>query len=269
MRVQIITDIEGVSGIVTKSQASGSSSRYEESRKLLTEETNAAIRGAKAAGAKEIVVVDGHGAGEDWNGNSLVPDLLEADCEWVAHHTWGQYTEFLEQGCDATLLIGQHARAGTPDGVLCHTLSTIIWRNIWINDVLVGEIGILAALCGYYGCPVLLVTGDEACCWEAKELLGRQLTTVAVKRGFSRYSARQIPPVRARRLIEDGAKRSLQNLNAVAPYVVENPTCITVELDAIASRDHFRDRHGVEFVEPLKIVSRGENWLQAWKQIWV
>ena len=153
--------------------------------------------------------------------------------------------------------------------MLCHTLSTIIWRNVWINDVLVGEIGILAALCGYYGCPVLLVTGDEACCREAKELLGRQLTTVAVKRGFSRYSARQIPPVRARRLIEDGAKRSLQNLNAVAPYVVENPTCITVELDAIASRDHFRDRHGVEFVEPLKIVSRGENWLQAWKQIWV
>jgi len=54
----------------------------------------------------------------------------------------------------------------------------------------------------------------------------------------------------------------------VAPYAVEKPTCITVELFDVASRDRFRDRHGVEFVEPLKIVSKGEDWLQAWKQIW-
>ena len=68
-----------------------------------------------------------------------------------------------------------------------------------------------AALCGHYGCPVLLVTGDEAVCRESKALLGDGLTTVAVKRGLTRYSARQIPPRRAREMIEAGAYQALQN----------------------------------------------------------
>ena len=77
-----------------------------------------------------------------------------------------------EQGCDCCLLVGMHARAGTPDGVLCHTISTTTWRNLCFNDDLVGESGINAALCGHYGCPIALVTGDEATCREARELIG-------------------------------------------------------------------------------------------------
>ena len=91
-----------------------------------------------------------------------------------------------------------HAMAGTPDGVLNHTVSGQVWQNLWFNGTLVGETGINAALCGQWGCPVLLVTGDEASCREGKALLGGGLTTVAVKRGLSQTSARQIPPVRAR-----------------------------------------------------------------------
>src|SRR5919198_1333000 len=75
-----------------------------------------------------------------------------------------------------------------------------------------GETGINAALCGTWNTPVLLVTGDGATCEEARELLGDGLTTVAVKQGLGRYSARQIPPLRARDLIEEGAKRALQDL---------------------------------------------------------
>src|SRR5690242_16199405 len=206
MRVLIMSDMEGVSGIVTWSQVTGGEKMYDEGRVLYTEEINAAVRGAKAAGATEIVAVDCHGAGGDWSFNSYVPELLDPDVEWVAHHTWSRYVDLLEQGCDAVLLVGMHARAGTADGVLCHTISTTTWRNLWFNDDLVGESGINAALCGHYGCPVLLVTGDEAVVQETKELLGDGLTTVAVKRGLSRYSARQIPPVRARQMIEAGAR---------------------------------------------------------------
>src|SRR5204863_2780290 len=86
-----------------------------------------------------------------WNYNSLIPELLDPDCEWVAHRTWSRYTELLEKGCDACLLVGMHARAGTPDGVLCHTISTTTWRNLWFNNDLVGESGINAALCGHHG----------------------------------------------------------------------------------------------------------------------
>src|ERR687885_441193 len=167
MRVLIMSDMEGVSGIVVWDQVNGGAPMYEEGRKL--------------------------------------------------------YTELLEQGCDACLLVGMHARAGTPDGVLCHTISTTTWRNLWFNDDLVGESGINAALCGHYGVPILLVTGDTAVCRETRELLGPGLTTVAVKRGLSRYSARQIPPVRARQMIEAGAERALRDRGAVKPYVPARP----------------------------------------------
>ena len=241
---------------------------YEEGRVLYTEEINAAVRGAKAAGATEIVVVDCHGAGGDWTFNSLIPERLDVDCEWVAHHAWGRYTEMLEEGCDACLLVGMHARAGTPDGVMCHTISTTKWRNLWFNDDLVGEAGINAALCGHYNVPVLLVTGDTAVCRETTELLGDGLTTVAVKKGLSRYSARQIPPVRARQMIEDGAKRALGNLNAVAAYVPDKPTKLTIEIDTVDRMADFQGKPGVEIVEPLKVVSTADDWMTAWNQIW-
>jgi len=268
MRVLIMSDMEGVSGIVVWEQVTGGSPLYDECRRLYTEEINAAVRGAKAAGAEQIVVVDCHGAGGAWNFNSLVPELLDPDCEWVAHHPWARYTELLEQGCDAALFVGMHARAGTPDGVLCHTISTTNWRNLWFNDQLVGETGINAALCGHYRCPVALVTGDEATCREARELLGNGVTTVAVKRGLSRYSARQVPPARSRPMIEEGARGALQNLRAVKPYQPKRPATITIDLATVDNASEFRGRRGVEIVEPLKVVSRGKNWLQAWDQIW-
>ena len=83
MRVLIMTDMEGVSGIVAWDQVNGGAPMYEEGRRLYTEEINAAVRGALAAGAKEIVVVDCHGAGKDWTFNSLVPELIHPGCEWV------------------------------------------------------------------------------------------------------------------------------------------------------------------------------------------
>lgn len=272
MRVLIMCDMEGVSGIVTWSQVTGGAAMYEEGRRLYTEEINAAVRGAKRAGATEIVVVDCHGAGGDWSFNSLVPDLLDADCEWVAHHPWSRYTGMFETGCDACLLVGMHARNNTEDGVLCHTISTVKWYNLWFNDDLVGEVGVNAALCGHYGVPILMVAGDTAVCRESSALLGDGLTTVAVKQGLTRYSARQIPPVRARQMIEEGAYHALTGFQAnphvVTPYVPASPTRITIEIDAIEKVKDFKGRHGVEIVEPQKVVSTGETWMQAWDQIW-
>ena len=266
MRVHVISDMEGVAGIVKWQQVGGGEALYEEGRRLYTAEINAAVRGAKAAGATEIVVMDCHGAGEGWTFNSLIPDELDPDCEYVVQDEWTEYTEFLEQGCDAALFVGMHARAGASKGVMNHTISGRDYQNLWFNDVLVGETGINAALCGTWGCPVLLVTGDEACCAEARELLGDALTTVAVKRGLGAGSARMIPPRRARELIEDGAKRALADLGAVAPWDPGRPCEIRVEFKNTAAPDRLRFRTGVDRVDDRTIVSRAETWWEAWRQ---
>jgi len=88
MRVIIISDMEGVSGVVKWAQVTGGDPMYEECRKLYTEEINAAVRGARAGGATEVVVMDCHGAGGGWSFNSLVPEMLDTGCEWVVKQMW-------------------------------------------------------------------------------------------------------------------------------------------------------------------------------------
>src|ERR1700745_2952263 len=210
--------MEGVAGIVKWQQTSGGEKLYDEGRVLYTEEINAAVRGAKAAGATEIVVMDCHGAGGAYDFNSLLPELLDHDCEYVVQKEWTEYTGFLAGGCDAAPFLATHAMAGTADGVLSHTVSGQAWQNLRFNGTLVGETGINAALCGHFGVPVVLVTGDRAVCEEGRELLGDGLTTVEVKEGLGRFSARMKTPREARELIEEAAKHALADLSAVAPY---------------------------------------------------
>jgi D-amino peptidase len=264
VRVHIISDIEGVAGLVNWGQTGGDNPLYHEARKLYTEEINAAVRGAKAAGATEIVVMDCHGAGGNYTFNSLLPADLDPACEFVIQSEWTEYTEFLEQGCDAALFVGMHAMAGTPDGVMSHTVSGQAWQNLRFNGTLVGETGINAALCGHWGCPVVLVTGDRATCREGRELLGDGLTTVEVKIGLGRYSARHLPPVRARELIEAGAKQSLKDLSAVKPYDPGKPCEIEVEFTSPDRLVEYRNRKNVEVTGPRTIVARGDDWWQAW-----
>jgi D-amino peptidase len=266
VRVHIISDMEGIAGIVKRDQTNAGRPLYEEGRRLYTEEINAAVRGAKAAGATEILVMDCHGAGEGFTFNSLIAEDLDPDCEFVVQEEWTEYTAFLEAGCDAALFVGMHAMAGTADGVLNHTVSGVDWQNLWFNGTRVGETGINAALCGTWGCPVLLVTGDRAVCREATALLGEGLRTVEVKEGLGTFSARMLPPKRARELVEEGARRALGELSPVAPYDPGKPCEIKVEYKGTAPPQKLRFQSGVELVDDRTIVSRADDWWTAWKQ---
>lgn len=272
MRVLIFGDMEGVSGIVHWDQVNHASPMYQEGRRLYTEELNAAVRGARAAGAREIVVVDSHGAGAAGSGggpafNSLIPELIDPDCEFVTHHGWANYTEMLESGCDAAMFVGVHSRAGTPGGVLSHTIATLHWLEIAINDEPVGEIGVVAALCGHFGVPMALVTGDDKACEEARALLGGNVYTMAVKRGLSRFSARHIPPVRARRLIEEKAREAIENAGNIAPYIPPRPTTIRMEIVTADNMDKYRRIEGIKIIEPRTVISKGKDFLTAWKKV--
>src|SRR5688572_12683030 len=269
MRVFIVSDMEGVAGITKWDQVNGGKSLYEEGRALYTEEINAAVRGARAAGASEVVVMDCHGAGGDWSFNSLIPEALDPRCEFVVQTRWTEYTAMLEQGCDAALFVGQHARAGSANGVLSHTVSSTKWHNLYFNGVEVGEVGINAALCGTWGTPVALVTGDDVVCAESAALLGPGLQTLAVKTGLGRFSARHFSPARAREEIEQASRAALRAPLHAPVYDPGAPCTITVELNTADQADPYRNRGDVVVTGPRTIEATAGTWWEAWRAIYL
>jgi D-amino peptidase len=269
MRVVFWCDMEGISAITRWDQVSSSSPHYEEGRRLYTGDVNAAVRGAKRAGAKEIVVVDGHGAGGGYSFNSFFKDQLEAGAEYVFGHRWGCYVEPLADGCDAMLLPGLHAMAGTPDGVLCHTMSSESWYHAFINDKPAGECALEAAIAGSFGVPVVFASGDAAACREIRELLGDGVTTAEVKRSMNRFSARCLAPVDSTALIEQRVFEALTARDRwPKPYSVPSPVELRIETNSPDKTKDFIGRKGVEITGPRTVVSRGDNFWQVWNQFW-
>jgi D-amino peptidase len=269
MKVLIIGDLEGVAGICRWDQVMAGADHYDEGRRLYTAEMNAAALGALDAGATEVVLMDCHGAGGDRSFNSLIPDALDERVEYVVQRRWTGYTGLLEEGCDAALFIGQHARAGSERGVLSHTVSSTNWHDLRFNDVLVGEVGINAALCGSFGCPVALVTGDDVVCAEASELLGPGLRTAAVKQALGRFSARHLAPARACAVVREAAREALGGLADAPVYDPGTPCTISVVLNAPEDAEPYRSRAGVHVTGPRAVESTAETWWAAWRQFYL
>lgn len=268
MRVMLWCDMEGIAGISVWDQVNGGAPLYEEGRRLYTAEVNAAVRGCKRAGATEIVVVDGHGAGGPWNFKSLIPEQLESGAEYVLGYPWARYTQPLQEGCDAALLIGAHAMAGTTDGILCHTVSSQAWYNARINGTFVGESGIIAAICGDFGTPCVFVSGDSATCREVSALLGPQLVQAAVKVGLGRYSARHMPTTDACALIEGRVYGALARREWPKPLKFDGPVVFEVELSTPDKANDFMGKQGVDIADARRILSRADTFWQAWDQFW-
>ncbi len=266
MRVMIWVDAEGISGITSWEEVLAGRSRYEEGRRLITQEVNAAVRGAKLAGASEIIVVDSHGAGGEFSFRNLIPELLEPGAEYVFGAAWTTYTLPLERGCNGAIFLGFHAKSGTPDGVLSHTVSES-WLNFYINGEPMGEIAICAGVCGHFGVPVLLVTGDAATCREAKATLGENVVTVCVKEGISRFTARCLAPQEAWQKIEAAIAETLRYPPNVEPYRPIEPTTLRVEFTA---PEHVRSylHEGVRQIDERTVEVTAKNFYDAWRILW-
>lgn len=205
MNVYIVVDLECISGITNGSMIrTGHAEWASRGRHMATAEVNAAIEGALAAGARRIVVQDGHDSGENLLREALHPaaDLLSGGVA-VARYMPG-----LDGSFDALFLIGFHARMGSALAHFDHTISTACISEVRLNGAPVGEIGLYAAYAGVYGVPVALVTGDRAGVDEAEALLG-EVATVAVKEGLGRFSALVPSPEAARAQIRAAAERAL------------------------------------------------------------
>ena len=183
MKIYIHTDLEGISGIDTVDMVMPDRPRYQEGRELLMGDVNAAIDGAFAGGATEVSVLDSHGGSLA----NFIPGRLDPRARQDTKPNkkwWG----ILDESFAGTFFIGAHAMAGTQNGFLDHTQSSESWHDYSVNGRRMGELGQWAIVAGHWGVPMLMVSGDEAACVEARQFF-LPLETAVVKRGVGRSQA--------------------------------------------------------------------------------
>jgi D-amino peptidase len=251
LKVYISADMEGVVGVVTGDQLGPSGFEYTRARELMTAEVNAAIEGALAAGATEIVISDSHG-----NGENLLLEKLPRDV--VLIRSWPRplmMMEGIDASFDAAVFIGYHASTTNPAGVRAHTISSARLADIRLNGVSVPEAGINAAIAGHFGVPVIMISGDDVIIEETRTLLG-DIEGAVVKEAISFHSAKTLMPEVAFELIREKVTAALQRLDDFEPYELETPITLDVrfknyrpsEMLAYLSIVERTDSHSIRFV---------------------
>ena len=235
MKVYISTDMEGISGICLFEQVRIGSPHYEASRRLLMGDVNAAVEGCLLGGATRVVVMDGHGGGFNF-----IPEEMHPEAEFVT----GTERPFSHPGADegfqAGMFVGYHSQAGTAKGMLHHTQSSESGNLYWYNGRPSGEIAQCATILGHFKIPVVMVTGDDAACREAREFLGDGIVTVSVKRGYSRQCGCLIPPQKAHEMIRAGAQEAMKRARLCQPYTPATPIVGRLRFPDKTVADRFR-----------------------------
>ena len=210
-KVYISVDMEGISGISGDDQLAAGGAEYGRSRKLMADDTNAAIRGARAGGATEIVVNDSHGSMR----NLLLEDL-EPGARLISHSFKRHgMVEGLDGSFDAVIFIGYHAKAGTPTGLFAHTGSGIV-ADVRVNGRSVGEGGLNTLMAHWHGVPVVLVTGDDVAVAQVKEV-ATGARAVTSKRAINQRAVELRPLADVHREIERPPARACRSSRSRAP----------------------------------------------------
>lgn len=256
-KVFVIADLEGVDGIFNFDLQCipFKSPLYQESRKALTGEVNAAIQGLFDGGAGQVVVYDNHYGGHNLSSAEINPKALLLSGSPVPP------TLGLDSSYSALIFIGLHSMAGTKDGVLPHSFSWDI-ENIWVNGKKVGEIGSRVMLAGQLGIPAIMLAGDAAAC---KEFLGLvpEAECAQVKKGASHTGGYSLSHTAACNLIRQKTRAAMEHLTQIRPYHVTGPAKIKVEYTSPANPT-FLPRPGVEQVDGRTWVFQGKDFIDAW-----
>ena len=227
MKILLAVDMEGITGVTTWDHVTPGHAEYARFRRLMTQDVNAAIRGACEAGADEIIVADGH-----WNGSNILVEELDPR----ARLNTGSPSPFsmmqgIDESVDGVMLIGYHARNGTPNAILDHTWSSKTVANIWLNDILTGEYGLNGALAGHFGVPVIMVSGDQTACAQVLDILG-DMESAVVKQATGRFAGECLTPEVSQELIFTTAARAITRLtdgDVPDPFVLDTPVRVIVE----------------------------------------
>lgn len=250
LKVYISADMEGVTGAVTEQQLAPEGFEYARFREFMTEEVLAAIRGARAAGATEILVSDSHG-----NGQNLLIDKLPKDVQIV--RSWPRplgMMEGIDESFDAAIFIGYHSATSNPAGVRAHTFSSATLTDVRLNGRSVGEAGFNATIAGHFGVPIVAISGDDVAVAEAQAFIG-EVEGAIVKWALGFHAARTLTPQAGYEIIEAAVRRGVERRNEIAALGVRGPLTLEVsfkhyrqpELLAYLPKVERMDSHSIRF----------------------
>ena len=240
LKIFIAVDSEGQTGLASYWAHEPAAPLFEERRKLLMNDVNAAVEGCLAAGATEVVVSD-----DTANGTTINLLELHPAAKLIQGRGFGSQVVHWLHGLDSSfagvMLVGTHAMEGTPDGVLAHTLTGVSQkhRRYFYNGRESGEIAMYAIVASHFKVPVIMVTGCAAASREAKQMLGPETVTVAVKQGFNTERALMLHPRQTRKMIADAAAEAVAKIGRFQPYPIELPIKIRLEFPT----KQFADEH--------------------------
>ncbi len=232
MKILIAADMEGITGVTNWDQVNPDHDEYARFRKLMTNDVNAAVRGAFAGGATSVLVKDGHNT----DTNILLEELDPRAVLLAGAPSELSMVEGVDQGVNGVMFVGYHARMGAVHGILDHTWSDERVSGLWINDRAFGESGLNGAVCGHFDVPVIMASGDQTLCAEVREFFGNQIETAQVKKALSRKSAECLPPSVTAGLIEGASQHAVLQLEdgkGPKPFKVTTP--IHMEIQFIQS----------------------------------
>jgi D-amino peptidase len=258
MKVFLSSDMEGTAGVVDWEQCVGPGPEAAAGRKLLLAEVNAAIDGAVAGGATEIVVNDSHSTMRN-----LPPGELKGGASYISgSHKPLYMMQGLDDSFDAVLFVSYHGSIGAPAG-LSHTYNPRAVMEARLDGVVTGEAGINALVAAHYGVPVVLVTGDRSACDETTALIPGVHTAV-VKEAVSRLAAHSLHPDRACDLIRETARRAVADASAIKPPPLASATLeVDVRTTDIAEAASWV--RGVERTGDRRLRFTGDNPLAVYR----
>jgi D-amino peptidase len=263
LRVLISVDMEGITGVVHSEQVTSPGPEYNLARKWMAGDVNAAVQGALDAGATEILVNDSHGSMRNVIMNDLHPaaTLISGTPKPLG------MMEGIDKSIDAVLFVGYHARAGTIDGVLDHTISSTTVSSITINGKELPELGINALVAGYFGVPVVFLSGDKTTCEQATALLGNKVTTATVKEAIGRYAAKNLSLEKAQQLIREQVKQALLKRNEVKPVTFTAPYTFELKYFRSSQADNAMAVPGVKRLDALTVQIESQDYLIGYKYL--
>ena len=237
MLIYVSADLEGISGVTRREDLLPPGMDYPAARRWLTLEVNAAVAGARAAGATDFVVEENHGAELLCN---LDLDLIDPEVDVVRGFPRGTTTTIsaLTVECDAVFLVGHHACVGDPRGMMAHTISGV-FTDVRLDGRTVGEGELIALAAAEVGVPTVLVTGDDVTAHQLSAVVPG-IETAVVKTALSGNGGRLMPPVRGAAMVQAAAERAIRRLqDGHRPMAIpRGPSVLEIELSPLVDDLH-------------------------------